>query len=218
MSKLFSRLFTPEDLDRIKAAVHEAERKTSGEIVPYVVDQSDTYDDAEWRGGFFFGVLVLASLVIIHEYTNVWLPITPSEIAIAAILAGIVGMVLLKYIPAVKRAFAGSTLMDKRVSQRAAEAFVAEEVFNTRDRTGILIFLSLFEHKVLVVGDSGINAKVEQSAWEGIVQHILKGMRSGKHVEGLIEAIHACGLLLERHGVAIRPDDRDEISDTLRRG
>jgi putative membrane protein len=106
--------------------------------------------------------------------------------------------------------------MERRVHQRATEAFLSEEVFNTRDRTGILIFLSLLERKVLVLGDSGINARVQQSDWHDIVQRVVSGIRSGKPAEGLTDAIHQCGLLLQKHGIAIRPDDKDELSDSLR--
>jgi putative membrane protein len=96
------------------------------------------------------------------------------------------------------------------------EAFVAEEVFNTKDRTGILIFLSLLEHQVLVIGDSGINAKVQQAEWDSVVHTIVEGMKAHKPADGLIAAIRQCGELLHREGVAIKPDDKNELSDKLR--
>ena len=103
-----------------------------------------------------------------------------------------------------------------RVHQRATQAFISEEVFATRDRTGILIFLSLHERRVLVLGDSGINKKVKPSDWDGIVNMIVSGIREGKTTEGMISAIRECGKLLEQHGVQRRPDDTDELSDDLR--
>ena len=80
------------------------------------------------------------------------------------------GMALTHFVPSVKRLLAGRTLLRKRVSQRAAEAFIAEEVFDTRERTGILLFVSLFERHVLVVGDSGINTHVKQEEWDDVVR------------------------------------------------
>jgi putative membrane protein len=106
--------------------------------------------------------------------------------------------------------------MNHRVSQRAAEAFIAEEVFQTRDRTGILLFFSLLEHRVLVVGDSGINAKVEKQDWDDVVTTVIEGMKAGTPAEGLIKAIGMCGELLQRQGVRRRADDSDELSDGLR--
>jgi putative membrane protein len=211
-----SSLFAPADQERIKAAVHQAEGKTSGEIVPYVVGQSDAYEEAEWRCGALLGTAALAAFSLIFSFTSIWLPLTIAEIVISVLVAGVLGVLLARFIPGVKRFFAGQQLMERRVAQRAAEAFVSEEVFNTKERTGILIFLSILEHQVLVLGDSGINAKVKQEEWEDVVKRIASGIRSGKPTEGLIDGIHQCGALLQKRGVVLRPDDKDELPDSLR--
>ncbi len=216
MQQSVSSLFSPADRERIAAAVRKAESRTSGEIVPYVVGRSDSYEEAEWRCGALLGAATLAAFSIIYSYTSIWLPLSVAELVIAALLAGVVGVLLPKMIPPVKRLFAGEALMHTRVAQRAAEAFISEEVFKTRDRTGILIFLSMLEHKVLVLGDSGINAKVKPEDWNDIVNRIVLGIRSGKTAEGLLDGIEQCGILLQKHGVAIRPDDTDELPDSLR--
>ncbi len=213
-----SRFFSQADQERIAEAVREAERRTAGEIVPYVVGRSDGYEAAMWRGGLFFGLLALAVFVGVRRFTAVWLPLDAVTMAETTCAAGCGGMLLVRLVPALKRLFAGDALMTRRVSQRAAEAFLSEEVFHTRDRTGILIFLSLFERKVLVVGDSGIHAKAPPGAWADVVQRIVSGIRSGRPAEGLIDAIRQSGALLETRGVAIRPDDADELPDTLRMG
>jgi putative membrane protein len=127
-------------------------------------------------------------------------------------------MMLARFVPAVKRIFAGTELMKKRVGQRAAGVFIEEEVFATRDRTGILLFVSLTEHKVVVLGDSGINAKVQHADWQAIVDTIVDGIVQDRFVDGLVNAVGKCGALLERMGVNIRPDDRDELTDNLRVG
>ncbi len=217
MPKLTSSLFAQADLDRIAAAIDEAESKTSGEIVPYVVDKSDAYEDAIWRAALLFALVTLSGFVIAYQFTEAWLP-DLKVIALAVTLAAGLGLLLVNFIPVLKRLFAGNNMLDLRVYQRAAEAFIEEEVFGTRDRTGILIFLSLLERRVIVIGDNGINTKVEQSEWNEVVQRVVAGMRSGKTADGLIDAIKHCGLLLQQHGVERRTDDRDELSDRLRVG
>lgn len=212
-----SKLFTQPDLDRIATAVKEAEHKTSGEIVPYVVDRSDDYDEAVWRGGFLCAMIALSVFLVARLFTDQWLPSTITIILIIFAAAG-VGLFLVKFIPALKLFFAGGDDIERRVSQCAKEAFLTEEVFKTRDRTGILIFLSLLEKRVVVMGDAGINAKVAESEWKEIVQRIVDGMRAGKPADGLIDAIHQCGKLLQAHGVEIRTDDKDELSNALRMG
>ena len=211
-----SKLFSESDLNQIKKAVEKAERETSGEIVPYVVEMSDTYEVAEWRAGMLCGALALGGFVAVRQLSEAWLPFDFVEMALVMMLASAVGALLIHFVPSLQRFFAGKHLMDVRVHQRATQAFVAEEVFATRDRTGILIFLSLLERRVLVLGDSGINAKVKQPEWDGIVQLIVSAIRQGKTTEGLIAAIRECCRLLGQHGVTRRPDDKDELPDTLR--
>lgn len=210
------RFFSQTDLDRVAEAVQEAERQTAGEIVPCVVERSDAYEEAVWRGGLCFGLAALALFVCVRQWTTAWLPVDPLMIGLTALAAGGVGALLVLLVPALKRLFAGDALMERRVAQRAAEAFVSEEVFNTRDRTGILIFVSLLEHRVLVVGDAGINAKVRQEEWADVVRRVVSGIRAGRPAEGLIDAIRQSGVLLQRLGVAIRPDDTNELPNTLR--
>lgn len=217
MSKLVSRLFTPADQERIAAAVEAAEGQSSGEVVPYVVEQSDMYEDASWRAALLGAFLALGVMVLLRRYTDTWLP-EFTTIAFIVVVAAGAGFILTDLIPALTRLLAGKALIDLRVSQRAAEAFIAEEIFNTRDRTGILIFISLLERRVLVLGDAGINAKVKQEEWDEVASQVTSGLRSGKPTEGLIAAIQQCGVLLQKRGVARRADDENELSNRLRIG
>lgn len=212
------KIFTQADRDRIQAAVADAERRTSGEIVPVVVDECDPYEEAEWRAGALCGVMALSILAAVHLLTPVWLPLRFTEWLLVIVLCFVAAMMLTRFVRPVKRLFAGAKLMDKRVAQRASEAFIAEEVFATRERTGILLFVSLTEHKVIVLGDSGINARVQPSDWQAIVDTIVEGIIQDRLVDGLVNAIGKCGALLERMGVQVRPDDRDELKDNLRVG
>lgn len=216
MDKDLTLLFAAGDVDRIKAAVREAEGRTSGEIVPYVVARSDDYEEAEWRGGFLLATIALAGTAAYDFYTARWLLFGPAEVALAGLLAGIAGLLMVKWFQPLKRLLAGRPLLRYRVQLRAAEAFIAEEVFATRSRTGILLFISILEHEVLVIGDAGINSRVEKFEWEGVVRRIVAGIRKGKPADGLVDAIRECGELLRRAGVDRRPDDTNELDDRLR--
>lgn len=211
-------LFQQTDLEAIRAAVTEAEQRTSGEIVPYFVEESDAYPSALWKGtalGAVAGPLVAEAIYLLGGF---WGGLMPLWIALPAAAGGALGFLLAAYVPAVRRWLAGPDLLDLRTRQRAEMAFLEQEVFRTRDRTGILVFLSLFEHRVVVIGDSGINRMVEPGQWDGIVQTVVAGIHAGKPGEALASAIRQCGELLERHGVAIQPDDRNELDNELRRG
>jgi putative membrane protein len=102
------------------------------------------------------------------------------------------------------------------VHHRAMRAFVEEEVFKTVDRTGILLFVSMLEHRIEVIGDEGINRKVTVEDWAGVVAEIRKGILEGRLADGIVRAIDLCGGLLDRKGVDIQPGDTNELSDDIR--
>ncbi len=210
------RFFSDADLERIRAAVQTAESQTSGEVVPYIVERSDDYDEAELRSALLLGLLPLTVVLAMRVFTDRWIEYDAMELAVATLVCTAIGWVAGRYIPPLKRLLAGNALMNRRAEQRAEEAFLSEEVFNTRGRTGILLFVSVFEHRVLVVGDSGINAKVKKADWDGVVHAVTQGIKSGRKVEGMIEGLTMCGELLKKHGVARQSDDINELPNTLR--
>ncbi len=207
------------DLARVEAAVGAAEKRTAGEIVPYIVRQSGRYDVAVWRAASAGAMLALAAMLGISSlydgWSLAWLYSTWA-VAVAAALGGTVGALLGALVPGVRRLLSGPGLLAETSHRRASVAFLDEEVFNTRDRTGILLFVSLFERRIEVLGDTGIDAKVAADEWVEVVGRIRSGIRQNDLAGGLVAAIEMCGDLLHRSGVAVREDDTDELSDGVR--
>jgi putative membrane protein len=208
--------FTPSDLEAIKRAVHAAEGRTAGEIVPYVVAASDDYPEAGWRGATLGALVAAAAAALVHELAGLWGGWFAAWVVAPPLLGAVAGLIAASYVPAVRRRLIHDATVDLNVRRRADQAFLHEEVFRTRDRTGILVFLSLLERRVVVLADKGIAAAVEQREWDSIVAGIVSGIRAGRPAAALIDGIGACGALLEQRGVTIKPDDRDELSDALR--
>jgi putative membrane protein len=211
-------LFSQQDKEVLAEAVRKAEERTSGEIVPFVAGRSDSYPEAALRAGLLFAIISLFTFSLLAIGTNIWLPFGIPEITMITVGCFTLGAALAAFIPGIKRLFIPAGIMQQRVDEHAAMAFLDEEVFNTRERTGILIFISLFEHRVRVLGDSGINEKVRQEEWDDVVKLVLQGMKEKQPANGLLKAIHRCGELLEKHGVEIRPDDTNELDNAVRFG
>jgi putative membrane protein len=162
--------------------------------------------------GALFASLAAA---LAYELGRFWGPLLPLWIALPPAAGAGLGFLLASFVRPLRRWLVPPEVMELRVRHRALAAFVDEEVFRTRDRTGILIFLSLFEHRVLVIGDTGINASVEPGAWEEIAAAIAGGIRGGRPGEALAEGIRRCaGILATR--VVRRPRDEDELANRLR--
>ncbi len=213
-----SHLFSDADRERIEQAVRDAEARTSGEIVPVIVGTSGAYPSALWKAAM---IGVIPGLLI-HE----WLVLGPSDwgMSVWAVqimpLTMILGALLFagaaRMIPAFQRWLIPGSRLIESVHARAQQAFLDNEVFQTRERTGILILVSLFEHRVEVMGDTGINDKVDPDDWADVVADIIAGIKNGDATGGLVAAIDRCGQLLENAGVERRDDDSDELSNAPR--
>lgn len=211
--------FTKDDAERIRRAVAEAERRTSGEIVPYLVPQSGRYDVAVWRGASVVAVAALLIALLVYQFYHGWglgWLHTGWGVALVTLVAGTLGALVAAYVPPLKRLLAGQDELALQVHDRAMRAFVEEEVFLTRDRTGILLFISLFEHRIEVLGDTGINRHVTPDEWADVVLRIREGIKSGHLADGLVEAIEMCGDLLDRGGIEVKPDDTNELPNSIR--
>lgn len=211
--------FSDEDLARIKTAVKEAEKKISGEIVPVIVERSGIYTIANYKAGLIAGVFFFALMIILDRYVidaSQTLYYDPLFIFGVVIAGGVLGALLPNVSAPVKRWLVSRAYMDECCRQSAENAFLEEEIFNTRQRTGIMIFISFFEHEVIVMADRGIGKVVEQQEWDDVVAQLVGHIRSGQAVQGVEEAIKRCGDVLLEKGFGKSDDDINELRDDLR--
>lgn len=216
MSSMIDRLFDPAARERIGEAVRDAERGTSGEIVPCVVEQSDDYEESLWLAAIICAGIALLAITIVEIALDPWGLFGLAGFALIVAASAAVGALAAGLSPALRVLLAGRATVDQRTRQAAHAAFLADEVFATRERTGILIFLSIRERRVIVLGDSGINSRVDAGQWEGIVRAIIDGIHAGRPVDALVDAIGRCGRILCDAGCTLAPDDVNELPDALR--
>lgn len=212
--------FKDEELQRIKTAVKNAEEKISGEIVPVIVERSGDYTIALYKGSLIGASLTFVSMVVldrfvINDAVNT-LFYDPLFILLVVILGGVLGAVIPHFSDSIKRLLVARSYQDLVTKQCAENAFLDEEVFNTRQRTGIMIFVSFFEHEVIVMADKGISKVVDQKEWDKIVQDIITEIKDGKVIEALENGIKRCGDILLEKGFRKTIDDVNELRDDLR--
>jgi putative membrane protein len=212
--------FNDSDLQRIKDAVKVAEEKISGEIVPVIVERSGRYLIANYKGSLIGASLAFMTMIVLDRYiitdASNTLFYDPVFIFLVVIVGGVVGALIPNFSERFKRLLLSQVYMDQTTRQRAENAFLEEEVFNTRQRTGIMIFISFFEHEVMVMADRGISKVVEQKQWDLIVADLVAQIRAGHIIEGLEAGIKQCGDLLLEKGFKKSDDDVNELSDDLR--
>jgi putative membrane protein len=211
------RLFPEDDRRRIAEAVHDAEDGTSGEVMVVIASASEDYPEASWRLAFALAGLVMLADLGYRHYATFWLSWNADAVWLTSLIAGALGFLAGSW-PPLRRALVGRSRMSRLVRRAAEAAFTRERVFETRDRTGILVFLSLQEHQVVVLPDTGIATKAPEAAWSVVVENIVLGMKAGRPTDALVGAVASCGDILRAAGFTARPDDRNESPDRARFG
>lgn len=209
-------LFSDSDLRRIEGAIREAEARTRGEIVAAAVRASGAYPGAAWAAACLGALSALLLLLAVHRWADLWGLGAPLWALLAASAGAAAGYLAGASSDALKRLLTADEVLDRQVTLAARGAFVDHEVFATRDRSGVLVYLSLLERRVVVLGDSGIEAHVDPGEWDDIVAGIVRGIREGRAADALVEAIGRVGEILDRRGLERRPDDVDELPNRPR--
>jgi putative membrane protein len=200
--------FTQEEQENIELAVKQAESQTSGEIVPMIVDSSYDYQRAELIGA---GTVALATGLIVSWLfgeESIWwfLPVF--------IIGFPIFQRIIRCLPNLKRKLIHPDELTAEVKEKAVVSFIEQGLHETRDRTGILILISLFEHRVQVLADSGINAKVPPHTWDEIVAVITEGLQKDNTASAVCQAVERCGELLQEH-FPRKHDDEDELPNLI---
>ncbi|HWQ26242.1 MAG TPA: TPM domain-containing protein [Chlorobaculum sp.] len=208
MKDIVQKFLTAAGRLAVENRVKSAESGTSGEIVVMAVSSSSTYPAATLAGSGALSLTfaIIASLVLSND--SLWLFITifaPSFIAMHE---------LVRRVPFLKRPFISRKAMAEEVEEAAIKAFYLRKVHETRDRTGILIYISLFEHSVQVLADTGIDSKVGKHLWREVVDTITDGIRKGRPAEAICTAVDRCGVMLQLH-FPRKADDRNELGDAM---
>jgi putative membrane protein len=176
---------------RVAEAVRRAEALSRGQIVPVVVEKSDPYPEARFRGAILAAALATVAVLAAR------LPLAAAELPLVQLAAGVVGALVASWDP-FERLLAGARAMDEAVRARALRAFHEHGLHRTAEGTGVLVFASLFEHEAVVLGDHGIHARMGGD-WQKAVDALTAGMRAGDPSRGLVEAVAICGARLAEH-------------------
>ncbi len=203
---------TPVDHARVSAAIRAAEKTTSGEIYCVLARTSDGYFHA--AAAVLSGSLMLVSLIVALWLDTTWHAISVSTFVIAQMLAMAAGIALLWFVPSLRIRLVPKRVRYAKAHANAVRQFLARNIHTTSARTGVLVFVSLAERYAEVVADSGINQKVPQDAWNGMVADLVAAAGSGRLTEGFEGAVAAAGRLLSTH-FPPADEDRNELDDRL---
>jgi putative membrane protein len=198
---------TDEDRRKIAAAIAEAERKTSGELVTVVARAADDYRYLPILWPAIAALLLPAIVLTLRPETGAW-PLYLAQATLFVVLA------LIAHVAPVRLALVPGCVKRQRASRLAREQFFERGLHLTRARIGVLIFVSIAEHHVEIIADQGINALVPPGTWDKAVADFVERVRAGRVTEGFLAAIGLVGDRLAEHFP--RPaGDVDELPNRL---
>jgi putative membrane protein len=214
------------DHDLVTNAVTAAEMQTDGEIVTMIARRSDSYHDAGLHWAIAVVFLAVSAFAAFPDfYRDLILRLTGSwehELSERALLTWLLVVIILKFLAVryilawmpLRMALTPRATKARRVRRRAVLLFRTAAEARTRARTGVLIYLSLDEHRAEIVADAAINDKVSPEAWGEAMAALVSEIRAGRPGQGLAEAVRQTGIILAAH-FPRSADDSNELPDRL---
>jgi putative membrane protein len=196
---------TNDDHAAVAAAIREAEKRTSGQIVCVLVHASSAYAHVPILWSSLLALFTPWPLI----YFTQW---SVQRIFLAQLVVFLVAAVVFSWAP-LRILLVPRAVQRARAHRAALEQFVLRGISRTRNRCGVLIFVSLTEHYARIIADEGVAQKVHAAEWQAAIDALTMHMRDGRIAAGFIAAIQRCGAVLAEHAP---PDgSANELPDRL---
>ena len=215
-----------QDRAMVSAAVTEAELTTSGEIVTVLADRSDGYTDIAlwWAIAASFTAMTLVAMFpdfylskldfLWGGWTHEWTRGEFVSLVIGVGLLKFAGVMLIQLWQPLKFWLVPPPVKTARVHGQAIKHFKVGAERRTHGRTGVLLYLSMREHRAEIVADEPIAAKVSAEVWGDAMADMLVEIKQGRIADGLVAGVRDVAAVLSEHFPRAE-DDQNELPDRL---
>lgn len=215
----------------VSEAVAAAELKTSGEIVTVLADRSDGYTDVAlvWASTAAFTLMSVFALFP-ARFVDLWDSLiigpifggwghewTTGELASMTIALGLIAFIAtwaVQLWQPLKFALVPGPVKTSRAHDAAIKHFKVGAERRTHGRTGVLLYLSMREHRAEIVADEPIAEKVNAEVWGEAMADMLQHIKRDEIAEGLAAGARDVGDVLSEH-FPREEDDQNELPDRL---
>lgn len=214
-----------DDHGKVSAAIAAAESGTDGEVIAMITERSDSYHDVGLHYAVAVLFLVLAWFAAWPSQLEYWWTLAMGWTAAPSLqqsLLLLLGFALLKFLVVLfimrwmplRLALTPGATKTRRVRRRAVMLFKAAAERRTVGRTGVLIYLSMGEHRAEIIGDDAITAVTTPETWGEAMVALLAGVKAGNAADGIVDAVGLIGGVLTEH-FPKDGADTNEIPDKL---
>ena len=184
-----NNFLSQEDQDSIRDAIETQEKRTLAEMVTVVTDASDNYRYIPVLWASIISMLVPGIIYIAGGWTDF------SSLYTLQVLL-FLALAILFRLTAIKHYLIPKTIKRQRAARMARQQFFAQQLHNTEKRLGVLLFVSVAEHYVEILSDTGASEKISDQQWQHIVGEFTRQVSAGSVTQGFLDAISKCGDLL----------------------
>lgn len=216
--------FSEDELTRVQNAIEEAEAGTTAEIIPVIAESSARYDRAEDCVGILFAAAAIATVYVTlpvfstANATGSWAGVSPMSKAAILVATLFVSFILGSWIatrfPTLSLLFVSKRQMRREVKRRAQNFFHTSGLRRTKDATGVLLYVSLFEQRAEVLADDNAMKALSQDQLSTICETLVQGFKEDQGVDGMVEAIKRLGNDLAET-LPSTGDDENELPNGL---
>jgi putative membrane protein len=212
------QVVTAADAAAIERRVAEFEARTGVEIVAAVERRSDLYPEVPWRAFALGASLASLALLVGDLLQPGWM--TPGALltqATSILGVGLLTTLAAMLVPGIARGFIRDGRMQQEVRQRAEVVFLTRELFATPGRDALLVLVSRFERRVVIVPDVAYRDRVSTAEWQAVVERMMPSLAAGQLAGAFDAGFTAIEALLAKKGIA-GSHGRGRLPDTLLQG
>lgn len=177
---------THEERSRLDRLVVEAEKRAGAQIVLAVVERSDHYPELPWKAFALGASLGGGAVLAVNLMSPLPSPSLTALLAIVMMLSIGAGLALLcVFVPDFARLFLQTHRADVEARQYADSLFLSREMFAARDRRAVLLMVSLFERRIVVLPDAGLAQTLNRTATAAVIREMRVSLRTGQTARAL---------------------------------
>ena len=207
---------TEEEQSLISRRVAGLEARTGAQTVTALIGRSDSYPEAPWKafalGAALAALYSAARSLIAYEWEA-----GQSALDQAVVILGSgAGLALLAVLlEPVARLFTDRRRRDLEVTQYAKALFFDRGLDRTRGRIGILLLVSLFERKVVILADDGFEARIDREDWQRLTDRMTLLLSRGNVAGAMHAGLEGLEALLLERGYRMEESAADELPNAV---
>ncbi len=182
----WSKHIQTEELEQIAETIKTIEAKTDAEIITVIANKSSTTKHVK----YLLYLIVITFVHLVFSTLDYYFLIEPDAFLMAlTYLLAIPLSFLLSHYNFIQRLLTPKCDQKFQAESQAEREFYVQRLYMTKNKTGLLIYVSLLEKQVIVLADEKITEKLPKDSWQGMIQLIIKGIKNKSLKDGLVDAL-----------------------------